>query len=184
MLRKCFTTLLFLLSIGTLYWSTPVSAHDAFYPHHREDFESMTRRRQLRGTVLLSTAAFFGILAAVVYFGLRKSKTVDNAQEEMDQVRLERITKESAKAAQYVLKAKGSVPEAMAATLTTYARASGVEWKTRSHVSGNAIRCKIGADVVTLSIHTESDAEVIRLKAEYQDSSAAVVLRVARENKE
>ena len=182
MRRKFFSTLLLLLSIGMLCWRAPISAHDAFYPHHREDFESMTRRRQLRGTVLLSTAAFFGILAAVVYFGLRKSKAVDNEHEEMDQVRLERITSGSVKAAQHVLNAKGSIPEAMAAILTAYARASGVAWKTRSHRSGNTMRCKIGCDVVTLSIHAGSDAEVVRLKAEHQDSSAAVVLRVARED--
>jgi len=143
----------------------------------------MTRRRQLRSTVLLSTAAFFGILAAVVYFGLRKSKAVTSEHEEMDRVRLERLTSESAKAAQHVLHSTGSIPEAMAATLTAYARASGVEWKTRSPGSGNTMRCKIGSDVVTLSIHAESYAEVVRLKAEHEDSSAAVVLRVARENK-
>lgn len=182
MLRKFFLTLLLLLSIGMLCWRATVSAHDAFYPHHREDFERMTRRRQLRGTVLLSTAAFFGILAAVVYFGLRKSEVVDNEHEKTDQARLERITNESAKAAQHVLNAKGSIPEAMEATLTAYAQSSGVVWKTRSPGSGNAMRCKIGSDVVTLSIHTESGAEVVRLKAEHQDSSAAAVLRVAREN--
>ena len=58
---------LLLLSVGMLCWWTPVLAHDAFYPHHREDFENMTRRRELRGTVLLSTAVFLCVLGTVVY---------------------------------------------------------------------------------------------------------------------
>ena len=53
MLRNFFFILLLLVCYGT-----PIAAHDAFYPHHREDFENMARRRELRTTVLLSTLLF------------------------------------------------------------------------------------------------------------------------------
>ena len=68
MLPKYFVMLLLLVC-----YATPVSAHDAFYPHHRDDFENMARRRELRTTVLLSTAAFLCVLGAVVYIALRRS---------------------------------------------------------------------------------------------------------------
>ena len=53
MLRFFFSFLLLLLC-----WGTPILAHDAFYPHHREDFENMSRRRELRTIVLLARLLF------------------------------------------------------------------------------------------------------------------------------
>ena len=85
MLRKSIPILLLLLCHGT-----PISAHDAFYPHHREDFENMARRRELRMTVLLSTVAFLGILGTVVYVALRRN-TDDSDVDEVDTKRLKRI---------------------------------------------------------------------------------------------
>ena len=175
MFRRFFRYPLLLLSVGMLCWWTPVLAHDAFYPHHREDFENMTRRRELRGTVLLSTAVFLSVLGTVVYVALRKSKGTDNTDEsdtKTVQERLASAANGAAGAAKRVLNADGNVAEAAEAALTAYAGASGVTWRPRSDGKRRAesvpyqIRCKIGSDVVTLSI----DAEVIQLKAEHDFS--------------
>ena len=154
--------------------AAPLAAHDAFYPHHREDFDSLTRRRELRGTVLLITSGFLGLLATLVYFGLRKSSTVDDEPAQTPPARLTASANEAARAAQRILNANGTVTEAMERALATYAQASGVVWKTGSGVQGNTIRCKIGADVVTLNI----DSQFVRLKAEQENASASVTLKV------
>ena len=66
--------------------------------------------------------------------------------------------------------------EAATACFTTYAEAFGVTWRPRSYEQGRPesvpyqIRCKIGADVVTLSI----DTEVVQLKAEHAPSKIGV----------
>ncbi len=175
MLRRFFAYSSLLLSVGMLCWWTPVLAHDAFYPHHREDFENMTRRRELRGTVLLSTAVFLCVLGTVVYLALRKSKDTDKTDEndtKTVQERLESAANSAVGAAKRVLNADGNVAAAAETALTTYAEASGVTWRPHSDRKSRAesvpyqIRCKIGSDVVTLSI----DAEVIQLKAEHDFS--------------
>lgn len=182
MLRRFFAYSFLLLFIGVLCWWTPVLAHDAFYPHHREDFENMTRRRALRGTVLLSTAVFLCVLGTVVYVALRKSKDTDNIDEsdtKTVQERLASAANGAAGAAKRVLNADGNVAAAAEAALTTYAEASGVTWRQRSDGKGCAeavpyqIRCKIGTDVVTLSI----DAEIIQLKAEHDFSKTGFGLQ-------
>lgn len=166
MLRKLFFLLLLLVCYGT-----PIAAHDAFYPHHREDFENMARRRELRTTVLLSTAAFLCVLGTVVYVALRRN-TVDSDVDEADtktvQEHLEHAINSAANAAQQVLDAKGDVAAAATVCLTTYAEACGATWQQRSYGQPQPesipyqIRCKIGSDVVTLSINTK----VIQLKVE------------------
>ncbi|MCY3550256.1 MAG: hypothetical protein OXH39_07330 [Candidatus Poribacteria bacterium] len=175
MLRRFFAYSSLLLSVGMLCWWTPVLAHDAFYPHHREDFENMTRRRELRGTVLLSTAVFLCVLGTVVYLALRKSKDTDKTDEndtKTVQKRLESAANSAVDTAKRVLNAEGNVSAAAEKALTTYAEASGVTWRPHSDRKSRAesvpyqIRCKIGSDVVTLSI----DAEVIQLKAEHDFS--------------
>lgn len=197
MLRKSFSILLALLCYGT-----PISAHDAFYPHHREDFENMARRRELRTTVLLSTAAFLCVLGAVVYVALRRS-TDDSDVEEVDtktvQEHLEHATNSAVSAARQSLDTKGDIADAATACFTTYAEAFGVTWRPPSYGQRRPesvpyqIRCKIGSDVVTLSI----DSEVVQLKAEHTPSkiglssqgaaksvSATVVLRRLSEGEE
>lgn len=205
MLRKFFSSPLLLLTIGMLYWSPPIFAHDAFYPHHREDFENMTRRRELRGTVILSTAVFLSVLGTVVYVALRKSKEIDDADEsnvKAVQERLEDAVNRAANAAKYVLNSGEDIGKAAEIALITYAEASGVTWQPRSYGQRRSesvpyqMRCKIGADVVTLSIN----AEVVHLKAEHNFSnflnqragfgsqgapkSASIVLRITDEEKE
>ena len=200
MVRNFFPFPLLLLFVGVLCWSTPIFAHDAFYPHHREDFESMTRRRELRVTVILSTTVFLCVLGTIVYIALRKSKDVDDIDgndAKAIQERLAGTANRAARAAEYVLNAEGNVAKAAETALTTYAEASGVTWQPRSYGQGRAesvpyqIRCKIGSDIVTLSIN----AEVIQLKTEHHFSksgfgsqgtprSATIVLKIADAEKE
>ena len=197
MFRSLFFFLL--LFIGVLCWRTPTTAHDAFYPHHREDFENMTRRRQLRGTVILSTIVFVGVVGTIIYVAMRRS-TVHDKTDQMEaktvQERLTYAANNAAKAAQHVLNTNNNLTEAAATALTTYAEASGVTWRPRSHGQINSesvpyqIRCKIGNDVVTLSINTN----VIQVKADHYFSktgfssqegsksvSATAVLRITDE---
>lgn len=166
MLRKFFFILLLFVCYGT-----PISAHDAFYPHHREDFENMTRRRELRTTVLLSTAAFLGVLGTIIYVALRKIRDdsdIDDVDTKTAQAHLAHAINRAANAVQQVLEAEGDVAAAATVCLTTYAEACGATWQQRSYGQPHPesmpyqIRCKIGSDVVTLSINTK----VIQLKVE------------------
>jgi len=173
-LKFLFLLLLFQF-INTLYGCTPISAHDAFYQHHREEFENMARRRELRTTVLLCTVAFLAVLTAVVYAALRNSKDendIDKRDAETVQERLTSATNTAANAALQTLNANGNAAEAATTCLITYAEACGVTWRPPRYPKNQKVskpyqvRCKIGADVVTLSIDTQS----IRLKAEYDPS--------------
>ena len=165
----------------------------------------MTRRRELQGTVILSTTIFLCVLGAVVYVALRKSKGIDDADgsdTKAIQERLEDAVNRAANAARYILNSGGDIGKAAETALTTYAEASGVTWQSRSHGQHRSesvpyqIRCRIGTDVVTLNI----DAEVVELKAEHNFStvlnqragfgsqgtprSASVILRIAEEEKD
>lgn len=196
---RFFFFFLLLLSVGVLCWHTPITAHDAFYPHHREDFENMARRRQLRVTVILSTIVFVGVVGTVIYLAMRKSiadDKTDKIETKTIQERLAYTADHAAEAAQHVLKTNNNIKEAATTALTTYAEISGVTWRPRSHGQVNPksvpyqIRCKIGNDVVTLSISTN----VIQIKADHYFSktgfssqensksvSATAVLRITDE---
>ena len=172
---KFFTLLLLLQSISILYASTPISAHDAFYPHHRGDFENIARRRELRTTVLLSTVAFLVVLTAIVYAALRNSKdksNIDKRDAKTVQERLTNAANSAASAALQTLNANGNIAAATTTCLTTYAEACGVKWRPRPYAENQAvsdpyqIRCKIGTDIVTFSV----DAQSIRLKTEHDPS--------------
>ena len=172
MLRFYLFFSLLLLFMGILCWNIPISAHDAFYPHHREDFENMTRRRELRSTVILSTIAFVGVVGAIIYIALRNSSTddkTDQIESKTVQERLEDAANNAAKAARQVLNTNSNIEEAVVTALTTYAETSGVTWRPHSYGQTNTesipyqIRCKIGTDVVTLSIN----ASVVQVKADH-----------------
>ena len=153
----------------------------------------MTRRRALRGTVLLSTALFLSVLGIIVYIALQKSRVPDNMDRDDTktvQERLEFAANRAAKAAASVLNTRGDIATAAETALAVYAEASGVTWRPRSYGQGRVestpyqIRCKIGADVVTLNIH----AKTIQLKAESGSQetmkNVSVVLRIADGEKE
>ena len=121
-MQRQFFTLLFLSVIGIGCWSPQVFPHDAFYPHHRDDFESMTRRRALRGTVLLSTAVFLSVLGAVVYLALRKNKSAEEtgqAEENNVEKRMTAAASRAAAAARDVLIREGNIVKAAEIALTT-----------------------------------------------------------------
>ena len=162
----------------------------------------MARRRELRTTVLLSTAVFLCVLGAVVYVALRKS-TNDNSVDEIDAKRVQEHLRDAANgaahAAQQALDTTGDVAEAAKVSFTTYADMVGVTWRPPSYERHRPesvpyqMRCKIGADVVTLNI----DTEIVQLKAEHtlskiglssQEASksvtATVVLRRLSEGEE
>lgn len=160
----------------------------------------MTRRRELRGTVILSTTVFLCVLGTIVYIALRKIKDADDMDESEAKTVQERLVdaaNRAAHAAKYVLNTEGNIAKAAETALTTYAEASGVTWQSRSYGRSRTesapyqIRCKIGADTVTLNINTE----VVQLKAEHNFpksavgshgilKSANVVLRIADKEKE
>lgn len=179
MFQKFLFFLILLLSVGILPSSTPISAHDAFYPHHREDFENMARRRELRTTVLLSTVVFLCVLGAVVYVALRRSTDdtdVDDVDAKTVQERLRDAANRAARATQQVLDTTGDVAEAATACFTTYAEAFGVTWRPPSYEQRRPesvpyqMRCKIGTDVVTLSI----DTQAVQLKVEHTPSKVGL----------
>ena len=160
----------------------------------------MTRRRGLRGTVILSTTVFLCVLGTVVYIALRKIKDADDIDEHETKTVQERLidaANRAANSAKYVLNTEGNIAKAAETALTTYAEASGVTWQSRSYGRSRAesvpyqIRCKIGTDIVTLNISTE----VVQLKAEHTfpksdvgsqgtSESANVVLKIADKEKE
>lgn len=132
----------------------------------------MARRRELRTTVILSTLVFVGVVGSIIYVALRKSSTDDETdQREIDTVqhRLAHAVNTAANAARDVLNANSNIKEASGVALTAYAEAVGVTWRPNAygHVNTEAfpyhIRCKIGNDVVTLSINTG----VVQVKAEH-----------------
>ena len=135
----------------------------------------MARRRELRTTVLLSTVVFLCVLGAVVYVALRRS-TDDTDVDEVDaktvQERLRDAANGAARAAQQILDTTGDVAAAATACFTTYAEALGATWRPPSYEQRHPesvpyqMRCKIGADVLTLSI----DTQVVQLKVEHTPS--------------
>lgn len=153
----------------------------------------MTRRRELRGTVILSTAVFLCVLGAVVYVALRKSKEIDEADAKdikAVQERLDDAVNRAANAAKEVLNSGENIAKAAETALITYAKVSGLTWQSRSYGHSRSesvpyqIRCKIGTDIITLSIN----ADVVQLKAECSSQGtpkrASVVLRIADEERE
>ena len=125
----------------------------------------MARRRELRTTVLLCTAAFLAVLTAIVYAALRSTKDendIDKRDAKTVQERLTNAANSAANAALQTLNANGNTAEAATTCLTTYAEACGATWRPPRYTENQAlsnlyqIRCKIGADVITLSIDTES----------------------------
>ena len=78
----------------------------------------------------------------------------------------------AARAARQVLDTTGDITEAATACFTTYAEAFGMTWRRPSYEQPRPelvpyqTRCKIGADVVTLSI----DTQVVQLKVEHAPS--------------
>jgi hypothetical protein len=155
-----------IISTVLMLQATPVPAHDAFYPHHREDFDAITRRQEFRGTVLIITAGFISLLAGVLYMALRKSGEVDPHHHQTMQAHLENATNQAGVVAQTGLANGGTPAEAIGAALAAYAKASGVAWNPNpAIVTGNTIRCRIGKDIVIIKIFEQKGSYQIEVNA-------------------
>jgi hypothetical protein len=141
-----------------VFQARPAHSHDASYPHHREDFEAITRRREMRIPVLIITAGFVAVLAGVFYTALRSGRDAEAGRHETESDRLERGVKTAARAARFALSERQPVEAAIRAALAAYAGIAGVIWRQQSLiVNGSSIRCKLGADVVVIRIFDRGD---------------------------
>ena len=180
MKRKQLSTILRIMTIGLTLLTSFALAHDAFYPHHREDFEAIARQRELRGAVLIITVGFVSVLVGVLYLALRKGQEADQTQWQTEQGRLEYASNRAAQAAHTVLLVQGA-SEAIRAALAAYANASGAAWNQKSVVvTGTAIRCKIGSDMVIIRIFDRGDKCQIEVDAACNAVNARSVLEVMR----
>jgi len=171
-----FTTLLITM-MGLMLLTQFAHAHDAFYPHHREDFEAMTRRQEVRGLVLIITAGFVSVLVGVFYVAWRKGGGDAQQFHETEQARLERASNAAAQAARAAILDPGATG-AIHAALAAYANASGIVWNQNSvRVSGSSIRCKIGSDVVIVNIFHQGEQYQIELDASCDEANVKAVFQ-------
>ena len=180
MTRKALFASRLITLIGLMLLAHFAHSHDAFLPHHREDFDAMTRRQELQTTVLIITTGFIAVLAAVFYVASRGGRKENQEVYDTEQTRLERATKGAAQAAYAVLLDQGTPDETIRAALAAYAHASGVAWNQNSVVvSGEAIRCKIGSDVVVVKIFNPLGKCEIEVSASCDETNAKSVLEVS-----
>ncbi len=166
--RKPLPLFALLLALTLLCWSPQSSGHDAVYPHHREDFEDIARRRDTRTIALLSTAIFVCALGVVITIAYRQSRESESESEspptKQAQTRAAGAAESAAAAAKQVIDDGGNVADAADTALRTYAEASGTIWRPRGSGRGTRpaatvpyrIRCRIGTDRVHLSITATS----------------------------
>ena len=174
---------LFIVPIGLMLLVISASAHDAFYPHHRQDLDELTRQRELRGPVLIITAVFVFILAGVLYVTLRKIGRLDHEHHETTRAHLEKASNHAAQAARMSLVDSGKVSEAVQAALAAYAKASRIAWNpNHGMVGGNSIRCKIGSDVVIVKISSQDDRYQIEVNASCDEADTQSILEVSKTN--
>ncbi|MCZ6676950.1 MAG: hypothetical protein O7E52_06845, partial [Candidatus Poribacteria bacterium] len=162
-----------IILIGLTLLAHSAHSHEAFYPHHRDDLDSVRRRNELRVTVLILTVGFISVLGGVVYVALRKSREIDSAVSETEQARLERAASEAANAGRAVLVEQGTSAQAIRAALAAYAAGCGAVWNQSSVVvSGESIRCRIGSDVVVVNIRAQADRYEIEVNAACDEAKA------------
>ncbi|GIX06597.1 MAG: hypothetical protein KatS3mg115_1000 [Candidatus Poribacteria bacterium] len=150
--------MLLTLSLG------PGRAHDTWLPHHREDFQELARRKELRTTVLVITigfALFLGGLVVYVFRSTEPARSLEGLKEEQD--RLHRTVLEALSAARGELR-KGDKTEIQAAFLDAYRKAAGVSalpvaldeesWQ----VEGDRVRIHYRAEDGTL--HVEASGQI------------------------
>ncbi len=171
--KLCFiiglTTLILTFSAYLAY------AHDAFYPHHRDDF----RKDEMRLTVVFVTAGFVIALGAIFYMVLRGEGQESQRTRESEQDRLVGAANEAAHVGRGTLLRGGTAEETIHAVLAAYAERSEIAWNPESVlVVGNAIRCQIGGDVVVVRIFHQAGTDRIEVKASRAEVTAGSVLEV------
>jgi low affinity Fe/Cu permease len=161
------------------------SAHDAFYPHHRQDFQEI---QQNRGKIAVITAAFLTLLTVGIVFGLKKGDLDVNEDTKMVQERLRRYALEAAKAAMVLLKDDPS--GALKASIRTYAQTAGAkdgkqetrdreaekDQKGQSTGYVSSISCKIGEDFLKAKIFRKGEIVNLELSATCNEAEAKVVV--------
>ena len=148
-------------------------AHDAFYPHHSEDFEAITRRRETKGLVLIITAGFTALLVGVFVVALRSSKHAEAEHQQTAAERLERGVTAAVMSAERALAENQTVASAIRQALTAYAESVGVVWHNSGLViNGNSVRCKIASDVVVIRIAQTETGYSVEVHAENDGAHA------------
>ena len=151
-------------------------AHDAFYPHHREDL----RKDEMRLTVVFITAGFIIVLGAIFYVVLSGETEESRRTRESEEDRLEGAANEAAHVGRTTLLEGGTPESTIHAALAAYAERVEAVWNPTSVlVVGNAIRCQIGGDVVVVRIFQQADKNRIEVKASRDNITTGSVLDVA-----
>ena len=148
-------------------------AHDAFFPHHRDDL----RKDEMRLTVVFITAGFVIVLGAIFYVVLRGETEESQRTRESEEDRLEGAANEAAHVGRATI-LEGGTPEAtIHAALAAYAERVEADWNPTSVlVEGNAIRCQIGGDVVVIRIFEQANTRKIEVKASRENVTTGSVL--------
>ena len=162
------TTLICLICLPYL-----VDAHDAFFPHHRDDL----RKDEMRLTVVFITVGFVIVLGAIFYVVLRGETEESQRTRESEEDRLEGAANEAAHVGRAKLLERGTPEATIHAALAAYAERIEADWNPTSVlVEGNAIRCQIGGDVVVIRIFEQADTKKIEVKASRENVTTGSIL--------
>ena len=168
----------FLIVLIILKWLVlpqEVTAHDAFYPHHSQDFSpaEVERRKDLRITVLIITLAFAVLMTILISLAFSQTSKVGATQQENDQHRLNQLVNQAMEAALQEMMAHGTTSQAISAALTAYASNAGVSWHQQP-ITGDRVRCKIGLDVVIINVNSQQ----IDMQVSSKDTSTQVIQKL------
>ena len=168
----------FLIVLVILKWLVlpqEVTAHDAFYPHHSQDFSpaEVERRKDLRITVLIITLAFAVLMTILISLAFSQTPKVGATQQENDQHRLNQRVNQAVEAASQEMMANGTTSRAISAALTAYASNAGVSWHQQP-ITGDRVRCKIGSDVVIINVNSQQ----IDMQVSSKDTSTQVIQKL------
>ena len=168
----------FLIVLVILKWLVllqEVTAHDAFYPHHGQDFSptEVERRKDLKLTVLIITLAFAVFMAVLISLVVKQIPKADVTQQENDQDRLNQLVNQAVKVARQEIMAHRTTSLAISAALTAYASNTGVLWHQQP-ITGNSVRCKIGSDVVTVRINSQQ----IEMQASSKETNIQIIQKL------
>ena len=169
------TFLIVLVILKWLVLTQQVTAHDAFYPHHSQDFSptEIKQREDLRITVLIITLTFVVLMTTLIYFTFGQTSKISTTQQENDQHRLNQLANQATEVALQRIKANGTINQSISDALAAYASNTGVSWHQQS-ITGDRVRCKIGSDVVIISVNSQQ----IEMHISSKDNSTQVIKKL------
>lgn len=152
-----------------------VSAHDAFYPHHMQDFGMVRSRERVRTTVVISTAIFVLLLAGVIVLAIRKGRVeTDELQQDARQA-LQNAAESAAMAASKVWPQEPM--RAVHAVLRAYADRVNVPWDASILPQPEfPVRCRLSGHQLTLSVRRGGEGRALFIQAEHQQLKVALLL--------